>query len=46
MHGSGTRLMNTTDGVQLEIERNGKDIFVISDSQFNIVGRQLESMQY
>jgi len=53
LHGSGTRLVNTTDGVQLEIERSAKGsgdvnchIFVISDSQFNIMGRQLESVQY
>ena len=53
MHGSGTRLVNTTDGVQLEIERAGKGtgtvnchVFVISDSQFNIIGKQLESVQY
>ena len=53
MHGSGTRLVNTTDGVQLEIERDRKGtktvnchVFVISDSQFNIVGGQFESVQY
>ena len=53
MHGSGTRLVNTTDGVQLEIERDGKGtgpvnchVFVISDSQFNIVDSQLKSVQY
>ena len=53
MHGSGTRLVNTTDGVQLEIERDAKGtgtvnchVFVISDSQFNIVGNQLESVQF
>ena len=53
MHGSGTRLVNTTDGVQLEIERDRKGtgtvnchVFVISDSQFNIIGKQLESVQY
>ena len=53
MHGSGTRLVNTTDGVQLEIERDKKGtgtvnchVFVISDSQFNIVGSQLQSVQY
>ena len=51
MHGSG--LVNTTDGVQLEIERDAKGtgtvnchVFVISDSQLNIVGNQLESVQY
>ena len=52
MHGSGTRLVNTTDGVQLEIERStGKGpfnchIFVISDAQFNIMNRQLDSVMY
>ena len=53
MHGSGTRLVNTTDGVQLEIERDGKGtgtvnchVFVISDSQFNIIDKQLQSVQY
>ena len=49
MHGSGTRLVNTTDGVQLEITRTsggGKyncNVFVISDAQFNIQNRQLQS---
>ena len=53
MHGSGTRLVNSTDGVQLEIERDRKGtgpvnchVFVISDSQFNIMGSQLQSVQY
>ena len=52
MHGSGTRLVNTTDGVQLEIKRStGKGpfhchIFVISDAQFNIMNRQLDSVTY
>ena len=53
MHGSGTRLVNTTDGIQLEIERDAKGtgtvnchVFVISDSQFNIIGRQLDTVQY
>ena len=53
MHGSGTRLVNTTDGVQLEIERDAKGtgtvnchVFVISDSQFNIEDNQLKSVQY
>ncbi len=46
MHGSGTRLVNTTDGMQLEIERDAKrsgtvncHVFMISDSQFNIMNR-------
>ena len=52
MHGSGTRIVNTTDGVQLEIERKAEGsgdvkchVFVISDSQFNLMDRQLESVQ-
>ena len=52
MHGSGTRLVNITDGVQLEIKRStGKGpfnchIFVISDAQFSIQNRQLDSVMY
>ena len=52
MHGSGTRLVNTTDGVQLEIKRStGKGpfnchIFVISDTEFNILNTQLDSVMY
>ena len=52
MHGGGTRLVNTTDVVQLEIKRStGKwpfncHIFVISDAQFNILNRQLDSVMY
>ena len=52
MHGSGKRLMNSTDGVQLEIERKAEGsgnvnchIFVISNSQFNIMDRQFDSVQ-
>ena len=51
MHGSGTRLVNTKDGVQLEIERTGScsgnvncHIFTISDSQMNIYDQQFESV--
>ena len=53
MHGSGARLVNTTDGVQLEIERDAKGtgkvnchVFLISDSQFIIMDKQLQSAQY
>ena len=53
MHGSGLRLVNSTDGVQLEIERDAKGsgtvnchVFVISDAQFNIQNRQLSSIMY
>ena len=53
MHGSSTHIVNSTDGVQLEIERDGKGsgtvnchVYIISDSQFNILGKQLDSVQY
>ena len=53
MHGSGTRLVNTTDGVQLEIERDAKGsgtvnshVFLIADSQFNIMNRQMQPLQF
>ena len=53
LHGSGARLMNTKYGVQLELERKSSGstavnchVFVISDSQMNIMGQQLESLQY
>ena len=53
MHGSGTRIVNSTDGVQLEIERDAKGsgqvnchVYIISDAQFNIIGKQLSSVMY
>ena len=53
LHGNGQRLVNTQDGVQLEIERTASGsgttncyIFTISETQMNIMGRQLESVQY
>ena len=53
IQGSGTRIVNSKSGVQLEIERKaagmGKvncHVFVIADSHFNLMGRQLESVQY
>ena len=53
MHGSGQRLVNAQDGVQLEIERTASGsgttdcyIFTVADSQMNIMGQQLESIQY
>ena len=52
IHGSSTRLVNVTEGVHLAIERYPKGsgevnchIFIISDAQFNIQNRQLESVQ-
>ena len=51
MHGSGTRLVNTTDGVQLELERTATgsgalncQVFVISDCQFNVQNNQFDSV--
>ena len=53
MYGSGTRIVNSTDGVQLEIERKTQGsgdvkchVFVISDSQLNLMNSQLEDVQY
>ena len=53
LHGNGQWLVNTQDGVTLEIERTASGsgnthchLFTISDSQMNIMGRQLESVQY
>ena len=47
LHDRGTRLVNTKDGVQLEIERTGSGsgnvnchIYTISYSQMNIIGYQ------
>ena len=53
MHGNGQRLVNTQDGVRLEIDRTASGsgttnchIFTVSDSQMNIMSQQLESVQY
>ena len=55
MHDNGTRLVNTEDGIHLEIERTASGsgnvhvnchIFTISDSQMNILNRQPQSVQY
>ena len=52
IHGSGKRIVNSTDGVHLEIERKAEGsgnvnchVFVISDQQFNIMDGHLESVQ-
>jgi len=52
MHGSSTCLVNSTDGVQPEIEWKAEGsgnvnchIFVIADSQYNIIDRQFDSVQ-
>ena len=53
LHGSRLRLVNTIDGIQLTINRttsgsgNVKShIFNLSDAQFNIVNKELESVTY
>ena len=53
MHGNGQRLVNTQDGVQLEITRTASGsgtafchIFTISDAQMNIMSKQLESITF
>ena len=53
IHGSGNEIVNSTDGVQLEIERKAEGsgkvnchIFVISDAQLNILNRKLNDMEY
>jgi len=52
MHGSGTRLVNTTDGVQLELERKKSgsgnincQVFVIADAMMPIQYNQLQPIQ-
>ena len=53
MHGNGQRLVNTEDGVQLEIDRKASGsgttnchIFTVSDAQMSIMSQQLESVEY
>ena len=53
MHGSGVRLVYSTDGVQLELERTASgsgtincQVFVIADAQLGIIRNQLETVQY
>ena len=53
MHGNGQRLVNTQDGVQLEIDRKASGsgvtycyIFTVADAQMNIMSKQLESITF
>ena len=53
LHGSGLRLVNTKDGVHLEIERTTGGsgtvkcfIFIVSDAQLVLVNRELESIGF
>ena len=52
MHGSGTRLVNTTDGVQLELERKASgsgnincQVFVIADAMMPIQYNHLQPIE-
>ena len=53
LHGSGLRLVNMEEGIQLAIDRKASgsgnvkcDIFILSDAQLSIINRELESMTY
>ena len=53
LHGNDQRLVNTQNGIQLTLERNTTSsgtvkchIFSISDSQMNLMNKQLQSVQY
>ena len=53
MHGNGQRLVDTQNGVQLEIDRKASGsgnthchIFTVSDAQMNIMSQQLVDVQY
>ena len=53
LHGSGLRLVNTKDGVHLEIERTTGGsgtvkcfVFIISDAQIVLANRELESIGF
>ena len=53
MHGNGQRLVDTQNGVQLEIDRKASGsgitnchIFTVSDPQMNIMSQQLVDVQY
>lgn len=53
LHGSGLRLVNTKEGVQLTVNRKALGsgevkchIFILSDAQLNIVNREPESIMY
>ena len=53
LHGNGVRLVNTKDGIHLEIERVASGsgelkchVYTISDTQMNIEQSQLTRVQY
>ena len=53
MHGSGVRLVNSSAGVQLRLERNTSgsgtincQVFAICDAVLNVLGNKIHSVQY
>ena len=53
LHGNGVRLVNTKDGIHLQIERvatgSGEvncHVYTISDAQMNIMEKKLKDVQY
>ena len=53
LHRSALKSVNAKDGVQLTINRKASGsgnvkchIFILSDAQFNIINRELESVPY
>ena len=53
LHGSGLKLVNTKDGVNLSIKRTASGsgnvnchIFILSDAQISILNIELESITY
>lgn len=51
LHGTGLRLVNTKDGVQLAIKRSGNTdytmhIFVVADAQVNLQNNQLKAILF
>lgn len=52
LHGSGTKLHNTKDGIQLSFKKKSGEgpfqmhIFIVSDAQINIANYQLNNIQY
>lgn len=53
MHSSSIRLVNTKDGMQLEIQKTGSGsgsvkchIFIFADVQFNIENNKLQPIEY
>ena len=51
LHGSGIRLVNTKDGVQLAMTRSSTDdftmyIFVVADAQINMQNNQLKAILF